>query len=133
LCGVRFLFRVEVVYSASISAGFRQPLEFRNLFRCQLDTVEFDLLAMLVDAAKAGMDIEVTTGNLGFENASLAIDPFFEAAEAAAITEIFPVFSGVGRTHGIKFRALAPLSPVRETPIFIWTSNFKFGEPIRCD
>ena len=70
---------------------------------------------MFVDAAFAGVDIELAAGDLGFDNSTLAINRFFEAAEATAMAKIFPfyclsVFSRMIRHNGNLFfhRVVSP-------------------------
>ena len=82
--------RWPAICFATIGTGRWQPFERRDLLRRQLDAIKFDLLAMFVNATFAGMDIEVTARDLGFNNPSLAVDRFFEAAEPTTLAEIFP-------------------------------------------
>ncbi len=70
---------------------------------------------MFIDAAFAGMDIELAAGDLSFNNSTPAIDRFFEAAETTAMAEVFPfcclsVFSHLINHNGNLFfhRSVSP-------------------------
>lgn len=64
----------------AIGAGFRQPFQLRDNFRGELDAVRLDLLSIFIDIAETGMDIQMSTGNLCFDNSTFSVDGFLKTA-----------------------------------------------------
>ena len=85
-----------VLKQGAVGTGLRHPIDFIDIFGCELQAGRNQCAAFVVTGAGTGFHIHITADDVSIKNfIGFIILNFDQAAFAAAVANSFPFFPGV--------------------------------------